>query len=131
MGSHFLSYTNTSRPVATASMNAVKKEICRGDMFLVENIVTKLGAARILSLKRRHSHKLEGKWLPEYCKLSLQFKFIPYAFHSGDAINAQLLPDLPDMHVNGPVSHNHFIPPHLVEDLIAEENAAGLLRQQV
>ena len=50
MGSHLLSYTNTSKPVVTAKTKAVKKEICRGDMFLVENIVTKLGAATNFSL---------------------------------------------------------------------------------
>jgi hypothetical protein len=55
----------------------------------------------------------------------LQVKFITYAFYGGNAINPNLLPDLPDMHVNGAVAYDHIVPPYLAQDLITQEHPAG------
>lgn len=46
-------------------------------------------------------------------------KFISHPFYGSDAVHAELLTDLPDMHVDGAVPHNDVIPPNLVENFIS------------
>lgn len=44
---------------------------------------------------------------------SLQLKLITHAFYSGNAIDAQFLPDFTDVDINGAVAYNHVVAPNL------------------
>ena len=46
-------------------------------------------------------------------RYSLHFKLISYPLYGDNAINAQLLPDLANMNVNGAVADNDVVAPHL------------------
>ncbi len=61
----------------------------------------------------------------------LQFEFVAYAFYGGDEVYAQFLADFADVHIDGAVSHDDFRAPYLVEDLVAEEYAAGFGGQEL
>src|SRR5580658_2883768 len=92
--------------IGKASRTAVRADNCLGDRFLVEgmdSIITKIQAP---VQSGRHS----------------EIELITYPFYRGDTIQSELLADLADMHVDGPVPHDHLVAPDLVEDLVAQKD---------
>ena len=76
---------------------AVRADNCLGDRFLVDGMEYKLQKI-LLSCS--------------------EIKFISYSFYGCNAVQSQLLADLTDMYVDGPVSYDDLIAPNLVQDLI-------------
>src|SRR5580658_7755039 len=96
--------------IGKASRTAVRADSCLGDRFLVE------GMYQIITKIPRPGSEIE---------------LIAYSFDRGDTIQPQLLADLADMHVDGPVPHDHFIAPDLVEDLVSQKDPSRPGRQQI
>ena len=58
-------------------------------------------------------------------RVTSELKLIANSFHGSDTVDPQLLPDLPDMDINGAVTHNYIIAPDLVQDFVPKENPSG------
>ncbi len=99
-----------------ASINAVISAICRGVMVGLERDMEWGAAYAITKIVR------DGRLL---------LKFVPHPLNGSDAVNAQLLSNLSDMDIDGAIAYDHFVAPHLVEDLVAQENPTRAMRQQV
>src|SRR5207249_3761161 len=59
---------------------------------------------------------------PLYGDRGSQLKFIPHAFHRGNAINTQFLPDLSDVNIYGAIADDDIVAPNLAENFIAQKN---------
>lgn len=75
------------RPTGTESSKAVKNDNFFGEKFPNLNI-TAVGLVEV--------------------------KLISNPFYGSDTIHVELLPDLPDVHINGTVANNHFVSPNAV-----------------
>ncbi len=70
-------------------------------------------------------------WWKGWQEGSSDVEFIADAFDGSDAIDAQFLADLADMHIDGTVSNDHIRTPDVVQYLVAEEDSAWFGGQQV
>ena len=120
-GCHLRSMINSRRLIGAASASAVRKESCLGEIFFMENmLLDKVSTDR----DQWQVHFSESG--PELLKL----EFIAYALYSGYTVYSQLLSNLSDMHVNGPVTYDHFVSPDLVEYFISKEYTPGFLGEE-
>ena len=62
-------------------------------------------------------------WIIPDLQIYLKIKLVSHALNGGDTINTKFLSYLPDMHINRPVTNDHFISPNLVQDLVSQENS--------
>lgn len=108
--------------IGTESAKAVKAANCCGVKFFLDSMLKRLGASYIQIAEIRIGIKSLHYFSKEATGLVLHFKLIPNTFHGSDAINAQFLPYLTNMYINGSVANDHFRSPDLVQDFIPEEN---------
>ena len=53
------------------------------------------------------------------------FQIYIHSFHGSDAIDAEFLPDLADMHIDRAITNNYVIAPNLAEDFISQKTRPG------
>jgi hypothetical protein len=58
-------------------------------------------------------------------------ELVSHSFDGGDAVDAQFLPNFPDMDVNGTITDDDISSPYLAEDFVAQEYPAWFGGQEI